>query len=174
MEFAVLGWRFGRLCRVLSFLYATAGLSLAQISCTSFMGIQHLFSPLLGFLVDRFRARKLVFAVLTAVLFVTALAPLMPLVVSLPTCFVTQSGSVMNQARHQSKEYLQSTIKMLGEMSKWQGKCQNASGGVKMTREVSFNRSSSSSIFPSDGNRIPSLLRCLQVWRWSGILLCHG
>ena len=61
------------------------GLSLAQISCTSFMGIQHLSLPLLGFLVDRFRARKLVFAVLTAVLFVTALAPLMPLVVSLPT-----------------------------------------------------------------------------------------
>ena len=150
LEFAVLGRRFGRLCRVLSSLY------------------QHLSLPLLGFLVDRFRARKLVFAVLTAVLFVTALAPLMPLVVSLPTCFVTQSGSAMNQTSHQSKEYLQSTIKMLGEMSKFPGRSQNTSGGVKMTGEVLFNRSSSPTILPSHGkshSQIPPTLAGVKMRR---------
>ena len=37
------------------------GLSLTQISWTSLMGVLQLTLPLLGFLGDRFRARKLVF-----------------------------------------------------------------------------------------------------------------
>ena len=42
------------------------GLSLAQISCTSLMGVLHLTLPLFGFLGDRFRARKLILSVLHA------------------------------------------------------------------------------------------------------------
>ena len=55
------------------------GLSLAQISCTSLMGVLHLTLPLFGFLGGSFRARKLILSVLLPVLFITTLAPLLHL-----------------------------------------------------------------------------------------------
>ena len=101
------------------------GLSPSQIGFTSLFGVLYLSLPLVGFLGDRFRARKLIFTVSTAVGFLTTLAPLLPLVVSLPTCFLDESGEPpINQASHLSKEYLQ---------------------GI----DVSFNRSSNSFLFPS-------------------------
>ena len=62
-------------------------LSLTQISWTSLMGALQLTMPLFGFLGDRFRARKLIVTVLLLVVFIITLVPLLPLVVSLPTCF---------------------------------------------------------------------------------------
>ena len=72
------------------------GLSLTQISWTSLMGVLQLTVPLFGFLGDRFRARKLILTVLLLVIFITTLVPLLPLVVSLPTCFDKPSESSVN------------------------------------------------------------------------------
>ena len=72
------------------------GLSLKQISWTSLMGVPLLTLPLFGFLSDRFQARKLTLTVLLLVIFITTLVPLLPLVVSLPTCFEKQSESSVN------------------------------------------------------------------------------
>ena len=72
------------------------GLSLIQISCTSLMGVLQLTVPLFGFLGDRFRARKLILTVLLLVIFITTLVPLLPLVVSLPTCFDKPNESSVN------------------------------------------------------------------------------
>ena len=72
------------------------GLSLTQISWTSLMGVLQLTLPLFGFLGDRFRARRLILTVLLLVIFITTLVPLLPLVVSLPTCFDKPSESSVN------------------------------------------------------------------------------
>ena len=72
------------------------GLSLTQISWTSLMGVLQLTMPLFGFLGDRFRARKLILSVLLLVVFITTLVPLLPLVVSFPTCFEKPSESSVN------------------------------------------------------------------------------
>ena len=60
------------------------------------MGVLQLTLPLFGFLGDRFRARKLILIVLLLVIFITTLVPLLPLVVSLPTCFDKPSESSVN------------------------------------------------------------------------------
>ena len=86
------------------------GFNPSQIGLMTLFGLFQLLVPLFGLLGDRFRARKLIFAVLTVVLFLVTLAPLLPLVVSFPTCFVKQNESSMNQASHLSKEYLQSAV----------------------------------------------------------------
>ena len=86
------------------------GLSLAQISCTSLMGVLHLTLPLFGFLGDRFRARKLILSVMLLVSFITTLAPLLPLVFSLPTCFEKPSESSANGTRLLATEYIQGNI----------------------------------------------------------------
>ena len=72
------------------------GLSQTQISWTSFIGVLQLTLPLFGFFGDRFRARKLILNVLLLVIFITTLVPLLPLVVSLPTCFEKPSESSVN------------------------------------------------------------------------------
>ena len=107
------------------------GLNPSQIGFTTLFGVMHLFLPLLGLLGDRFRARKLIFTAMTPVLFLTSLAPLFPLVVSLPTCFAKKSESAMNQTGHHSKGYLQSTVNMT-------------------TGDVSFNRSSNAFLYSSN------------------------
>ena len=86
------------------------GFSSFHIDFTTLLGALRPLEPLFGFLGDRFRARKLIFKVLTPVLFLIILALLLPLVVSLPTCFVNQSETSINQASHLSKEYLQSAV----------------------------------------------------------------
>ena len=97
------------------------GFSPSQIGLMTLFGMFQLLVPLFGFLGDRFRARKLILTVLVSVLFVITLGPLLPLVVPLPTCFVNQSVSSINQAGYLSKGYLQSA--------------------VSTHRNVSFNRS---------------------------------
>ena len=72
------------------------------------------------------------FKVLTAVLFLITLSPLLPLVVSLPTCFVNQTETSINQANHLSKEYLQSA--------------------VNTRRNMSFHRSTDPFLHPSNEN----------------------
>ena len=81
------------------------GLSLAQISWMSLMGVPQLTLPLFAFLGDRFRARKLILTALLLVFFITTLAPLLPLVVSLPTCFEKPSESSVNGTSLIGTEY---------------------------------------------------------------------
>ena len=81
------------------------GLSLTQISWTSLMGVLQLTLPLFGFLGDRFRARRLILTVLLLVIFITTLVPLLPLVVSLPTCFDKHSRSSVNGTSIIEAEY---------------------------------------------------------------------
>ena len=99
---------FGEYCN----LYAIQlGLSPSQIGFASLFGVQNLFVPLFLFLGDRFRARKLILTVLLLFLFLTNLAPLLPLAVSLPTCFVTTSESTVNPTRHVvSTEYFDNNL----------------------------------------------------------------
>ena len=81
------------------------GLSLTQISWTSLMGVLQLIVPLFGFLGDRFSVRKLILIVLLLVIFTTTLVPLLPLVVSLPTCFEKHSESSVNATSLIEAEY---------------------------------------------------------------------
>ena len=56
----------------------------------------------------------------TAVVFLTTLAPLLPLVVSFPTCFADESDAretSINQASHHSQEYLEGISNTLGDVS---------------------------------------------------------
>ena len=80
-------------------------LSQTQISWTSFMGVIQLTLPLFGFFGDRFRARKLILNVLLLVFFITTLAPLLPLVVSSPTCLQKPSESSVNGTSIIEAEY---------------------------------------------------------------------
>ena len=82
------------------------GLSLTQISWTSLMGVLQLSTPLFGFLGDRFRARKLIITVVLLIIFINTLVPLLPLVVSLPTCFEKPSESSMNGTSLIGTEYV--------------------------------------------------------------------
>ena len=81
------------------------GFSLTKISWTSLMCVLPLTVPLFGFLGDRFRARKLILTILLLVIFTTTLVPLLPLVVSLPTCFDKHSGSSVNATSLIEAEY---------------------------------------------------------------------
>ena len=82
------------------------GFSPSQIGFASLFGAQDLFLPLFGFLGDRFRARKLILIVLLLLLYLTTIAPLLPLTVSLPTCFVKPGEPAVNQSSHAvSTEY---------------------------------------------------------------------
>ena len=81
------------------------GLSLVQISWTSLMGVLQLTVPLFGFLGDRFRARKYILIVLLLASFIATLVPLLPVVVSLPTCFEKPSESSVNATSIIGTEY---------------------------------------------------------------------
>ena len=81
------------------------GFSPSQIGFASLFGAQDLFLPLFGFLGDRFRARKLILIVLLLLLYLTTIAPLLPLTASLPTCFVKPGESAVNHSSHVSTEY---------------------------------------------------------------------
>ena len=120
------------------------GLNSLQTGFTTLFGVMYLLLPLLGFLGDKFRARKLIFTAMTPVLFLTTLAPLLPLVVSFPTCFAEKSESAMNQTGHHSKEYLQNTVNMI-------------------TSDVSFNRSSNAFLYSSNGKSDSQFPRAFAV-----------
>ena len=93
------------------------GFSPFHIGFTTLFGALQPLEPLFGFLGDRFRWRNLIFKVLTPVLLLITLTPLLPLVVSFPTCFVNQSETSINQGSHLSKEYLQSAVNTRHSMS---------------------------------------------------------
>ena len=107
------------------------GLSTSQIGFTTLFGLLQLSAPMCAFLGDRFRARKLIFAATTAVLFLTTLGPLLPIVVSLPTCFGKKNESSINQASHLSKDYY-------------------LQGTVNTSRSLSFNGSRNPFLLPSN------------------------
>ncbi len=69
------------------------GLSPQQIGISNLFGIQHLFIPLILLLGDRYRARSLVIWIASSLSVGNCLLPLLPLVVSLPTCFETKLAS---------------------------------------------------------------------------------
>ena len=88
------------------------GLTPQQIGFTTFLGIPHLLIPLCLFLGDRFRARKMVVFVATLVLVVTCFLTIVPLLISLPTCFgrdvtpnTTREFSFVNQLNRDTKNY---------------------------------------------------------------------
>lgn len=62
------------------------GFNASQIGFTSLMGLPLLFEPLLGFLGDRFRARKLILLIVILLIIPVYLAPLLPLVTPFREC----------------------------------------------------------------------------------------
>ena len=115
------------------------GFSSFHIGFTTLFGALQPLEPLFGFLGDRFRWRNLIFKVLTPVLLLITLTPLLPLVVSFPTCFVNQSETSINQGSHLSKEYLQSA--------------------VNTRHSMSFHKSTIRSFIQARNTQIPGLLR---------------
>ena len=98
------------------------GFSPSQIGLTTLFGVFQLLVPLFGFLGDRFRARKLILTVLVTALFLITLAPLLPLVVPLPTCFVKQGESSINQGAvnmYRNVSFNRLTYLLLQEEVKW-------------------------------------------------------
>ena len=69
------------------------GLNSQQIGITNLCGVQHIFIPLLLYVGDRYRVRNLVIWIVSPLLAISSLLLLLPIVVSLPTCFGTKSGS---------------------------------------------------------------------------------
>ena len=69
------------------------GLTSKQIGISNLFGVQHLFIPLILYFGDRFRARSLVIWIASILSVLICLLPLLPLVVSLPTCFQTELES---------------------------------------------------------------------------------
>ena len=89
--------------------------------------VLHLTVPLVGFLGDRFRARKLILCVMLLVLFISTLAPLLPLDFSLPTCFAKPSEASADGTRLLATEYIP--------------------GNVDIYRNISLNGSSNAFLF---------------------------
>ena len=69
------------------------GLNSQQIGITNLCGVQHIFIPLLLYVGDRYRVRNLVIWIVSSLLAISSLLLLLPVVVSLPSCFGTKSGS---------------------------------------------------------------------------------
>ena len=69
------------------------GLRARQIGMTNLYGVQHVFTPLLLYIGDGYRVRGLMIWTVSSLLAVSCLLPLLPIFVSLPTCFGTNSRS---------------------------------------------------------------------------------
>lgn len=68
------------------------GLNPKQIGMTNIFGIQHMFITLVLFVDDRYRVRCLIIWIVSCLSVMNCLLPLLPIVVSLPTCFETSSS----------------------------------------------------------------------------------
>jgi hypothetical protein len=69
------------------------GLNSQQIGITNLGGVQHIFIPLLLYVGDRYRVRNLVIWIVSLLSAISYLLLLLPIVVSLPSCFGTKSTS---------------------------------------------------------------------------------
>ena len=69
------------------------GLNSQQIGITNLGGVQHIFIPLLLYVGDRYRVRNLVIWIVSLLSAISSLLLLLPIVVSLPSCFGTKSTS---------------------------------------------------------------------------------
>ena len=67
------------------------GFSPQQIGISNLFGVQHIFIPLLLYVGDRYRVRDRIIWIVSSVSVINCLLPLLPIVVSLPTCFETKS-----------------------------------------------------------------------------------
>ena len=64
-----------------------------QIGIMNSFGIQHILLPILLYVADKYRARKLVIWTASSICIVNCLLPVFPLIMPLPTCFETKSRS---------------------------------------------------------------------------------
>ena len=95
-------------------------LSLPKIGFTTLFGVFYYHYQCGAFLATDVEQRKLIFTVSTAVVFLTTLAPVLPLVVYFPTCLANESDaheSSINQASHHSQEYLEGISNTPGDVS---------------------------------------------------------
>ena len=69
------------------------GFSPQQIGISNLFGVQHIFIPLLLYVGDKYRVRNRIIWIVSSVSIINCLIPLLPIVVSLPTCFETRSRS---------------------------------------------------------------------------------
>ena len=69
------------------------GLNPRQIGMANVFGVQQIFVPLVLLLGDRYRARNLIIWILSCLCVINCLLPLLPIVVSLPTCFEMNSST---------------------------------------------------------------------------------
>ena len=83
------------------------GFNPQQIGFTTLFGIPHLVIPLLHLLGDKFRARMAIVWISVSCMVATCLLPLLPLLISLPTCFGT--GSVLYNFNETTKFTTQGT-----------------------------------------------------------------
>ena len=65
------------------------GFNPKQIGFTALFGVPTLFVPLVNLVGDKFRARRAVLGIVSGCAFIDCILPLLPLLVSLPTCFGT-------------------------------------------------------------------------------------
>ena len=79
------------------------GLNPSQIGMANVFGVQHIFVPLVLLMGDRYRARNLIIWMVTCLCVVSCLLPLLPIVVSLPTCF--EMNSSVNSCKFVSVSY---------------------------------------------------------------------
>ena len=68
------------------------GLNPSQIGMANVFGVQHIFVPLVLLMGDRYRARNLIIWIVSCLCSINCLLPLLPIVVSLPTCFEMNSS----------------------------------------------------------------------------------
>ena len=101
-----LALKWGFFCKISSMVvfeeysplyYKQLGLSAAEVGLTSLLGVPLLFGPLVGYLSDKFRARKLCLFISILGLVVLLLAPLLPLVVTFQRCNVASNAGLINQ-----------------------------------------------------------------------------
>ena len=72
------------------------GLNSQQIGLTNLFGALCILVPLFLFIGDRYRARNLISWIILCFAFVTPLLPILPIIMSLPTCF--QTGKIFNNS----------------------------------------------------------------------------
>ena len=68
------------------------GLSPQQIGMANLFGVQQIFIPLVLLMGDRYRVRSLIIWIVSCLSVISSLLPLLPIVVSLPTCFEMNSS----------------------------------------------------------------------------------
>jgi hypothetical protein len=110
------------------------GLNSQQIGITNLCGVQHIFIPLLLYVGDRYRVRNLVIWIVSPLLAISSLLLLLPVVVSLPTYFGTNSGSNNSCKTIYQCFHLQGHFLAKGNFGTCREKCKE----IKLTRKSSL------------------------------------